>query len=100
MNYQIIVTDDANHDLEQARIWYNERQENLGERFVWAARQRFEIILRNPELPRAFGRKSVRRIRVPRSPYAIYYRILGQKIQIVAIVHGARDPKYLNYRLR
>jgi toxin ParE1/3/4 len=100
MNHYITVTGDANYDLEQARVWYNERQQGLGERFILAARQRFEIILRWPELPRAFGRKAVRKVRIPRSPYSIYYRVLGQKIQIVAIVHGSRDPDYLNYRLR
>jgi toxin ParE1/3/4 len=100
MNYYITVTADADHDLEQARVWYNERQEALGDRFILAARERFEVILRWPELPRSFGRKAIRKVRIPRSPYSIYYRLLGKKIQIIAILHGSRDPNYLNYRLR
>ncbi|MEO7297903.1 MAG: type II toxin-antitoxin system RelE/ParE family toxin [Verrucomicrobiota bacterium] len=100
MSHYLNVTADANRDLEQASSWYNEKQAGLGDRFVLAVREKFEVILRWPELPRAVGRKSIRKVRIPRSPYSIYYRILGEKIQIVAIVHGARDPNYLNYRLR
>ena len=100
MSYHITVTADADQDLEQARVWYNERQEELGDRFVLAVREKFEVILRWPELPRTFGRKAVRKVRIPRSPYSIYYRVLGEKIQIIAVVHGSRAPNYLNYRLR
>ena len=100
MSHYLNVTADANHDLEQASAWYNEKQAGLGDRFVLAAREKFEVILRWPELPHAFGRKAIRKVRIPRSPYSIYYRILGEKIQIVAIIHGARDPNYLSYRLR
>jgi toxin ParE1/3/4 len=100
MSFYFNVTPDADRDLEQACAWYNEKQEGLGDRFVLAVREKFEVILRWPELPHAFGRKAIRKVRIPRSPYSIYYRIIGQKIQVMAIVHGARDPNYLNYRLR
>ncbi|MGI8965659.1 MAG: type II toxin-antitoxin system RelE/ParE family toxin [Limisphaerales bacterium] len=100
MSHYLNVTADAHYDLEQVSSWYNEKQAGLGDRFVLAAREKFEVILRWPELPRPIGRKAIRKVGISRSPYSIYYRILGEKIQIVAIVHGARDPNYLNYRLR
>ena len=100
MSLHFNVSPAADRDLEQACGWYNEKQSGLGDRFVLATRERFEVILRWPELPRAFGRKAIRKLRIPRSPYSIYYRVIGQEIQVVAIVHGARDPHYFNYRLR
>jgi toxin ParE1/3/4 len=100
MSLHFNVTPAADRDLEEACAWYNEKQTGLGDRFVLVARERFEVILRWPELPRVCGRKSIRKVRIPRSPYSIYYRIIGQEIQVLAIVHGARDPNYLSYRLR
>ncbi len=101
MSLQLIITPDADHDIDHACDWYEERQAGIGRRFVLAVRLRYEDILRSPLLPPAFGRKAVRKIRVPHWPYFIYYRIINDaQIRIVAVIHGARDPKYLNYRLR
>jgi plasmid stabilization system protein ParE len=100
MSFHINVLPAANRDLAQPCAWYNEKQPGLGDRFVLAAREKIEVILRWPEFPRTFGRKVIRKVRIPRSPYSIYYRIIGQEIQVMAIMHGARDPNYLNYRLR
>ena len=101
MSLQLIITPDANHDIEEACTWYDEQQAGVGLRLVLAVRLRYEDILRSPLLPRPFGRKAVRKVRVPHWPYFIYYRIINDaELRIVAVIHGARDPKYLNYRLR
>jgi plasmid stabilization system protein ParE len=101
MSLQLIITPDANRDIEEARDWYDKKQQGVGLRFVLALRLRFDDILRFPLLPRPFGRKAIRRARVPHWPYSIYYRIVNEtEIRVVAVVHGARDPQYLNYRLR
>ncbi len=101
MSLQLIITPDANRDIEEAAAWYDERQAGVGLRFVFAVRLRFDEILRSPLLPRPFGRKAVRKVRIPHWPYSIYYRVINDaQLRIVAVVHGARAPKYLNYRLR
>ena len=101
MSLQLIITPDADHDIEEAGDWYDEQQAGVGLRFVLAVRLRFDAMLRSPLLPRPFGRKAVRKTRVPHWPYFIYYRIVNDaELRVVAVVHGARDQKYLNYRLR
>ena len=101
MSLQLIITPDADHDLEEASAWYDKQQVGVGLRLVLAVRLRYEDILRSPLSPRPFGRKAVRKVRVQHWPYFIYYRIINDvQLRIVAVVHGARDPKYLNYRLR
>ena len=44
-----------------------------------------------PEL-HAVIEKQVRRSRVAVFPYHIYYRILPDRIEVIAIIHGRRDP--------
>lgn len=101
MSLPLTITPEADRDIAEANNWYDKQQAGVGLRFVLAVRLRFDDIIRSPLLPRAFGRKNIRKVRVPHWPYSIYYRIINDaEIRVVAVVHGARDPKYLNYRLR
>lgn len=101
MTLRLVITAEAELDIEDAAAWYDRRRPGLGLRFVAALRLRFADILRFPLQPRAFGSRAFRKVRVPRWPYAVYYRIIDDsELRVVAVVHGARNPAYLNYRLR
>jgi plasmid stabilization system protein ParE len=51
----------------------------------------------NPELPATIYR-DVRRALVRRFPYAIYYRVEPERIAVIAIHHGKRDPRHWQSR--
>ena len=50
--------------------------------------------------PTLGGRRKIHKARIPKYPYSIYYEIIAEEFRVLAVVHGARNPKYLNYRLR
>ncbi len=100
MSFQLVITPDAQRDIDETHAWYEQKQGGVGHRFILALRGRFGSILLAPDYPMAFGRKSLRKVNIPGWPYSIYYQILEEEVRVVAVVHGARDPKYLNYRLR
>ena len=100
MTPNLHLSESAVRDIEEAAGWYEERESGVGERFLRSLHGRFEHILRDPALPRPFGRRPVRKSSLPGWPYSIYYRLLGEQVRVIAVVHTARDPKYLNYRLR
>ncbi len=100
MSHRLIITPLANHDIDEACQWYGEHDPDLGLRFVREVRRRFESILRHPELALPVGRKGIRKVRLLKWPHSIYYRLHHDQIHVLAIWHGARDPKQLNYRLR
>ena len=52
----------------------------------------FDRIEQNPELYAAAFR-SVRRAKLQRFPYVVYYRILADRIEVIAVLHGGRDPR-------
>ena len=92
MSLQLIITPDATCDIDEACDWYDQQQSGVGRRFVMAVRGRFAEILRSLLLPRPFGRKAFRKVRVPHWPYSIFYRIINDtELRIVGVVHGARD---------
>jgi toxin ParE1/3/4 len=82
----------------QALQWDEERQPGLGLEFDAELLSLFERIKQNPEL---FQKETdlVRKARMPRFKYRIYFRVEGNEIGVLAIWHPSRDPDTLRRRL-
>jgi len=100
MNYRFHINRGATKDLNEISAWYEEQETGLSEQFEKALRDCFAKILLDPLWPRFHTNREVRRWRMLNWPYSIFYRMRGDQVRIVAIIHTSRDPKYLNYRLR
>jgi plasmid stabilization system protein ParE len=80
-------------DLAEAAEWYETQREGLGLDFLASVRYRISLILENPQRWRSV--KGTRRALMSRFPYAIVYReITLDEIEIVAVAHFKRHPKY------
>jgi plasmid stabilization system protein ParE len=87
----------AELDLQDASDWYESRREGLGAEFLAAVRHRIHRVLENPQRWRAF--RGTRRVMVGRFPYAVVYReISHEEIEVVAVAHFKRRPKYWSRR--
>jgi len=91
MNKLVILSPEADRDFEAAAMWY-EREAGLGESFVGRVQVALDRIGQMPELYAEIYR-DIRRVRVQRFPYNVYYRILGDRIEVIAVFHSKRDPK-------
>ncbi len=76
-------------DVEGAFEWYEQQRRGLGTEFVAAVLQMVAVVERLPGAGRAVHR-DVRRIRVRRFPYTIYYRATGSVIEIRSCLHDRR----------
>ena len=90
MNLPVILSPTADREFEAAARWY-EDQTGRGASFVTQVQEALDRIGRMPEL-HAIVYKNLRRARVAKLPYNIYYRVLPDRVEIIAIVHGHRDP--------
>jgi len=82
----------AELDIDEAYAWYESRAEDLGEAFLRALEACFAQIERLPEAHVvAHGR--VRRARLRRFPYGVYYTIREDFIDVLAVYHGRRRPR-------
>jgi plasmid stabilization system protein ParE len=82
----------AELDLDQAYAWYESRAEGLGEAFLRAVDACLARIARRPEAyPVQHDR--VRRARLRRFPYGIFYVIRKDYIDVLALYHGRRRPR-------
>jgi toxin ParE1/3/4 len=87
----IIIRPDAEDELNDAWEWYEERAPGLGERLRERVNETLERIEQNPLMyAKAFA--DIRVAPVKRFRYAVYYRLIGDKIVITAIMHTSRDP--------
>lgn len=88
---QLIVRPEAEEDIRATREVLEQAQTGLGRRFVGQVREVLERIESTPELY-GFALWDVRAARVKRFRYVIYYTVFEDRVEVIAVLHGARDP--------
>ncbi len=89
---RFIVRPAAQVDIEEAALWYERRGPGLGLAFLRAIDVAFKQIQQSPErFPLIY--ENARRIRIRRFPYLAYFVSTERGIQVVACLHGSRDPR-------
>jgi plasmid stabilization system protein ParE len=76
----------------EARDWYEARSPGLGEAFVLEMDRLADRVAENPlAFPTMLA--DVRRARLRRFPYSLFFRIVGEECFVLACFHASRDPK-------
>lgn len=93
--YSLIVLEDAKQELFEATDYYEVKQKALGERFIKAVIEHFEIITKTPKHYKKI-RKEYREILIKHFPFLIVYRIDESKkvVVVVSVFHSKRHPKH------
>ena len=89
---------EADAELVAAARYYEAEAENLGTDFLAAVESSCARLRQFPEIGHPFGGR-LRRLLVPRFPYAVIYEVQGQQILIVAVANLYRRPGYWRARL-
>lgn len=92
MAYPLIVNSEADADLQQAFLSYEQQRGGLGREFVASVNEVFERIQDNP-LAFAKTHKTIRQTLVKRFPYVVCYTFDGHGIHVLAVFHGHRTPE-------
>ena len=79
-------------DVEEAHNWYEGQRRGLGEEFLAAVQAALEQVESNPQLYAVLYRDT-RRVLLRRFPYGLYYRVLDDRVIVVACFHAKRDPR-------
>jgi len=95
---------EADAEAESAALWYESRQEGLGQDFLVELERAFTVLSEAPDTwPRWPGiaeTLGVRRLLLSRFPYGIAYEALSNEIVVYAVSHLARRPRYWMERLK
>lgn len=85
---------DAETELVEAAIYYANVRPGLGESFISEMERATELIAGRPEIGVLVADQNIRRISVRRFPYSLIYRVLSDRIRVLAISHHKRQPRY------
>ena len=87
----LFVRPAAAADIDEAFLWYEAQREGLGNQFLDAVTQIFNVVSESPRQYRVVHRDT-RRAHVRRFPYSVFYRVVGDEIVVVGCFHGSRSP--------
>jgi len=89
----------ASDGAEAAKNWYAERSLLASKSFVSELIHAVDQVVEAPEMWAEYE-AGTRRYVFPRFPFSLVYRVLENKIQIVAVAHSKREPGYWKSRYR
>jgi toxin ParE1/3/4 len=98
MTVRVVIRRGAKHDLSAARDWYNAQQVELGTQFLDAFGLAIARMAAGPlRYPTVVA--DVHRLVMGRFPYSIYFRVRGDEVRVIAVLHQHRDPEVLQRRV-
>ena len=90
-------TPEAEAELTEARQWYAHQRQDLDLEFMQCIDDALRRVVGNPYLFPIIYR-NLRRAVVRRFPFAVFFEIGLNEIQVVAVFHSRRDPEILKSR--
>ncbi len=78
-------------EIDDAYNWYERRQPGLGGDFLDEVQRVLAAITANPARY-GFADGDIREGALARFPYAVYYRVLADRIRVLAVYHTSRNP--------
>jgi plasmid stabilization system protein ParE len=91
MSCPLIFHPSVDDDVEDARQFYESKQTGLGDRFE-ATVEAVEAGIAATPLMHQMIYRTVRRSLVPKFPYGVFYRIVGTRVEVIAVYNLRRDP--------
>ena len=98
MTWPVALDRIARAEASGAHAWYLAHSEVLGERF---RTDLDAVIARVADNPLQFPvvEEDVRCARMRRFPYGVFFRIAGERVRVIACLHGRRDAQQWQRRL-
>jgi plasmid stabilization system protein ParE len=72
--YKVVYLTKAQKELDEAIEWYEDKQEDLGKRFLKEVQRKIEVIVKQPDYY-AIRQSFLREVKVQNFPYHIIYRV-------------------------
>lgn len=92
MTHIIRLREEAERDLADAALWYEQQRARLGHEFLDDVQS---VMDRMAEEPLAFPivHRNTRRTVLNRFPFCIYFIVEQSTIVVLAVIHGSRHPR-------
>jgi plasmid stabilization system protein ParE len=96
---KLVVQPEAETDIGDAAAWYHERSPAVCRIFLQTVEIALDLIEHHPHrYQKIYGQ--VRRVVLRRFPYALLYVVAEDEVNVIACVHGRRNPRRWQRRIR
>jgi plasmid stabilization system protein ParE len=92
MKRTVRLREEADRHVNSAATWYLKQRAGLGHDFLDEVLSTFRSIADRPLIYPVIYRNT-RRALLQRFPFAVYFRIDGRAIVVMAVLHGSRHPR-------
>ena len=96
--YRLVIHAVAANDIVDARDWYESQRDGLGAEFLDEVQAALAKLMRAPGVHRLMY-KEYRQFVIRRFPYVIHYHLEVDRVTVVGVFHGHRDPKVWTERI-
>ncbi len=100
MKLKAIITTPARLEIAEAVKYYEQQRPSAGVKF-WLE---FKLLVKRlkgfPELYPSYGKRGIRKAPMHNYPHLVYYRVVGDELRLLGVVHGAIDPKTVKSRFK
>jgi plasmid stabilization system protein ParE len=91
VTHVIRVRVEAEDDIYEAAAWYESQRLRLGHDFLDAVESMFARISENPlQFPALY--RECRRALLSRFPFGVFFRVEGEVVVVLAVMHASRNP--------
>jgi plasmid stabilization system protein ParE len=92
MKCEMLIRKEAEHDIDDAFRWYEQKRPGLGSDFLLCVEEGLARISRDPAMY-PLVHKDVRRTFIRRFTYGIFYFVDERSIVVLAVSHAHRDAR-------
>ena len=98
MRRSLIVEPEAEADILDGYLWYENREEGLGSRFIEELESAFGRVVANP-MSYQEAESGVRRSVTHVFPYLVFFSFDDDAVYVLTVIPASQDPDYINARL-
>jgi toxin ParE1/3/4 len=99
VTFALLIEQDAEADISEITDWYRDQRNGLEEVFLLRLRESLNELCNNPlQYQQRF--RNVRVALLHKFPYQVFYKLFGEKILVLGVIHTSRNPKLIRKRLK
>ena len=99
LKYTLFYTNYFEEDFNKALLWYDEISPDIGDKFQIAFNNAEQRLLQNPSAFSFLKGTKYKRILFKNFPFKMVYKIEGNALYVMALIHTARSNRFIKKRL-
>ena len=98
MRRRLKILPQAELDVSDATAWYEERRRGLSDEFLDELDSVLRRVIKSPfQFPKI--KNDIRRALLRRFPCSVYFGVIGETVELIAVLHQHRGPRTWEKRI-